>query len=564
MNSVESHDQKNVMKNSHNLNAVRSGAKTTASILLGFCLPLAALSNTWSQTTYSWQAASSSPITDLGNWTPTPPNLATLSANSIVFGMDAATNINAQVTGTFNINNVEFSRPTGQTSILGNGSTATLAVAGNLTNSSGTQFILRQNSGNTLSVTVDGNMNLNSGLTRFGVNTSAGNNSQISNVSVVGTTNLAGTLTFGTIITGSTVNLGNVVMAGGTLNPISGTNLDINNGTANNTTNTINMNRLHGSGTIQGAKDGATLATTGVIAVNGTVDGTFSGTISNGLTNNVLALTKDGSSTLTLTGANSYTGSTVINGGTLLISGATGASSGTSAITVNNGGTFSYSSAVGLNRNITLNTGGTFSHTGADPYTGTLTWNGGTLAGTNFSGVTLSVGANKTLSPGNSPGTMQTASQTWTDGGNYNLQIFDFDLAPGTGFDTIAITGTLNLGGLTAGGFNINLWSLSEVVPDVNGNALNFNNAVSDSWMILSTTGGISGFDAQNFTINVGAFNNTAGFSNPLGGGTFSVSQVGHNLFLNFTAIPIPEPSSWALLTVGLCAVTLLRRRRKF
>jgi len=155
---------------------------------------------------------------------------------------------------------------------------------------------------------------------------------------------------------------------------------------------------------------------------------------------------------------------------------------------------------------------------------------------------------------------MATASQTWTNGGNYNLQIFDVDLAAGTGFDTIEITGTLDLTGLTAGGFDINLWSLSAIGPDVNGDALNFNNLAAGSWQILSTTGGITGFDAANFAVNVGAINGTGGFSNALGGGTFSVAQSGNNLLLEFT--PIPEPSTWALITIGLCAVTWLRRRK--
>jgi len=323
-----------------------------------------------------------------------------------------------------------------------------------------------------------------------------------------------------------------------------------------NGTMTISAGALQvGNGGTTGSLSNTNTINNAALIFNRSNDSTYGQVISGSGT-----VTKTGAGTKTLTGTNLYVGATTVNGGTLLISG-TGAINSTSGITVNSGGTLSYSSSTGLDRNITLNSGGTFAHNGSNPYTGTLTWNGGTLAGTNFSGVSLAVGANKTLSPGNSPGTMTSGNQTWTNGGNFNLEIHDFDLAPGTGFDTIAITGTLDLTGLTAGGFNINLWSLSSVGPDANGNALNFDNVTGGSWLIVSTTDGVSGFNPSLFTINLDPFNGTGGFSNDLGGGTFSVNLIGNNLFLEFT--PIPEPSSWLMLGAGLCVVTLLRRRRR-
>jgi hypothetical protein len=119
----------------------------------------------------------------------------------------------------------------------------------------------------------------------------------------------------------------------------------------------------------------------------------------------------------------------------------------------------------------------------------------------------------------------------------------------------------LDLSLLSAGNtYNINLWSLSGIGPDVSGNAINFNNAVNQSWTLFSTGSAISGFSTDKFTINTGVFNGTSGFSNALGGGVFSVGLGDSNtdLVLNFTAVP--EPGAALIGSLGMLA--LLRRRR--
>jgi hypothetical protein len=94
----------------------------------------------------------------------------------------------------------------------------------------------------------------------------------------------------------------------------------------------------------------------------------------------------------------------------------------------------------------------------------------------------------------------------------------------------------------------------------VNGNATNFDNSLSYSWTLFDTSAAISGFSTDKFTLNLGAFNGTSGFSNALGGGTFSVglADSNTNLVVNFT--PVPEPR--AALLGGLGLLMLLRRRR--
>jgi fibronectin-binding autotransporter adhesin len=66
-----------------------------------------------------------------------------------------------------------------------------------------------------------------------------------------------------------------------------------------------------------GGKIANNAANNATLTVNQSTNTTYSGTLSNG-TSNILGLTKQGSGTLTLSGANSYTGSTAIQAGTLV------------------------------------------------------------------------------------------------------------------------------------------------------------------------------------------------------------------------------------------------------
>lgn len=87
-----------------------------------------------------------------------------------------------------------------------------------------------------------------------------------------------------------------------------------------------------------------------VLVFNQTVDGTFSGNISgSGL------LTKDGAGALTLTGTNTYTGGTEVNGGTLVIAAPEALGSGPVTF---GGGVLRFDYAGSLDRPITVSPGG--------------------------------------------------------------------------------------------------------------------------------------------------------------------------------------------------------------
>jgi T5SS/PEP-CTERM-associated repeat protein/autotransporter-associated beta strand protein len=262
---------------------------------------------------------------------------------------------------------------------------------------------------------------------------------------------------------------------------------------------------------------------------------------------------------------------------------------GTGAINFNQSNSTSLSAIISGNGGVNQLGSGTTELSGISTYTGQTTIQAGklvvsgsianseiiisgtgTLGGTGTVGV-LTILDGATLSPGDSPGNLNVAGNvTWNGGGNYNWQLYDTTLGAGTGWDLVTSGGgALDLTSLTsANKFNLNLWSLSGIAPDVDGDALNFDNTQNYTWTILTAATGINGFAADKFNINLGAANGTAGFANALGGGTFSLLTSGNNLNLMFTAAggaAVPEPGTWAAaaLLVGGAAFMRWRKRKQ-
>jgi autotransporter-associated beta strand protein len=241
-------------------------------------------------------------------------------------------------------------------------------------------------------------------------------------------------------------------------------------------------------------------ATTPILTNNNSGGTTLSGVISGGL-----GLTLRGTGTLTLEGANTYSGDTTVASGTLRLANLSGSATGSGAVTVEAGGRL----------------------TGSGSVAGILTVNGA-------------------LSPGSSPGTLNTAAEVWNGGGTYTWEINDVDAGAGTdpGWDLINIAGTLTINASPGSKFNINVTSLQ--LDNTAGSVHDFNSLASYSWIIASASGGIIGFDAAAFNIDLTGFANSAP-------GTFAISQVGNDVVLQYAAPTGPTITSQPT-SVAVCA----------
>ncbi|MGO4670237.1 autotransporter domain-containing protein [Bosea sp. 2RAB26] len=165
---------------------------------------------------------------------------------------------------------------------------------------------------------------------------------------------------------------------------------------------TFQVNGSETIGSLSGA--GKVVLNSGVVTL--TIGGANTTTTYSGLMSGAGGLAKTGTGRLDLTGANTYTGATTINGGELRVTGSIDSSLG--GVAVNNGGTLS----------------------------GT-----GTIAGA------VTVNAGGTLAAGQSPGTLRVGALTLNSGAISNFELNMPNVAGGTTNDRVIVTGNLTLGG---------------------------------------------------------------------------------------------------------------------
>lgn len=301
------------------------------------------------------------------------------------------------------------------------------------------------------------------------------------------------------------------------------------------------------------------------------------------------SLTKDGVGVLTLSANNTFSGGTIINGGTLRIGdGGTSGSLGSGSVT-NSGGAVVFNRSDSVVVSNVISGGGllTQAGTGTITLTANSTYVGGTsvesgvlvvngaisasavsvAGGATLGGVgtvgstTIHQGA--TMAPGNSPGTLSiNGDLVWNNGGNYDWEIFklaeDGGVA-GVDWDLVNVSGSLNLSALDGSApFNINIFSLSGT--NTAGPLANWSPSGTYAWQILQAGNAIEDFNPAFFNIN------TAGFSNSTVGGVFALElrDDQKSLYLTYAgAEPIPEAGTWVGAAFLLAIAFSVCRRKK-
>jgi len=300
---------------------------------------------------------------------------------------------------------------------------------------------------------------------------------------------------------------------------------------------------------------------------------TFAGTV-NGA--GAFAVGGAGSNVVNLTGTVSHTGGTVVGSGASLVIGSGGFLTGPITTTGTLGfgatGTQTLSNLISGSGGLSV-TAGTTTLTANNTFTGPSTITGGKLfiTGTNTGGGSVTIGSGGTfggtgtfsgplfvnsggsVAPGSSPGTLSVGATTFAGAGRFTFDINSVTGTVGTNWDLLSISGALTITATSGNPFIVDLTSLD--LSNTAALVSNFNAASPYSWKFVQTTGGITGFSAGAFQYNASAFQNS------LGGGSFFVSNVGNDLFLNFT--PVPEPSTYALMALGLGVIVVLARRRR-
>jgi fibronectin-binding autotransporter adhesin len=472
---------------------------------------------------------------------------------------------------TFTVNNswTSFANAfTGASDGITKAGTGTLILAGNNTYTGATTIstgtLQIGNGGATGSLSTSSAITVNGALafnrsdaltqgTNFSSAAITGTGSLVQNGTGNLTLNVANTYSGGTILNTGTLNINNASALG------SGA-LTINGGTINSTGITLNNNtqNWYGDFTFTGSND--LNMGTGAVTMNASRTVTVSNgnfTVGGNITGSTFGLTKNGTGTMILTGANTYTGDTTITAGTLTISGAGQLGSGSYSGNISNAGTLNYASTANQTLSgtisgtgaLTKNGTGTLTLSHANTYTGNTTINSGTLSvnATNALGATTDVIINEGASM------LVAALDGINDAANITMGNNGTLILNGTGEVVGAFSMSHNATAVIDMGYLdtwISFWKFESALTDATRLEIWNYTVGSDHVYIREDTNGNVVASLPNVT-----FYSDLG-TNSLGNGFFSAPELHSHI--------VPEPETYAtaaLLLIGL-GIYAYRRRQ--
>jgi autotransporter-associated beta strand protein len=364
--------------------------------------------------------------------------------------------------------------------VVSNGVVRMTSLTVNRANSFGSMLVTGGTVTNTGSFIVGNQSGANSRQSRFvqlggvvvstdtiGVRVGISNSTQVAQFAVLGGTNIAERFVLGdgsNGVAGLTVNFtnaGNIYVGSG--------------GIVSNNVNTLNV-ALNAGGVFGANANWA--GGVGMILAGGAfncagLDGAARDISLSGVLRGAGALNKNGPGILTLNAAETYTGNTLVNQGTLAL-GASGSIGSSPQIIVASGATFEVSAVPGFTLGATRTLGGS-----------------GTVTGD------VAVASSGIISPGTSPGTLTLANSLSVTGGT--VLHFDLPASPGPGNDLLVVSNNVNASGnntieVVGGGSPGTVHTLIQYGGSFNGTLANFT---------LSGATGILSNDAPTKTISL-------------------------------------------------------------